>query len=168
MTFKKHSLIALAGFIWFSVGLMLLIKGLKLVILAAYFSEEKTGPILNFLMYATTGAILPSVLIIILLGLILGFVKGKWVLGKAAKRTVTRLYPLRGSIRLTKLYRLRDYLLIVGMIGLGRIISWVNLPGDIHAFIDITIGSALINGAMIYFRYAIKFKDEEKKLSNLY
>ena len=167
MKFKRHSLITLAGFVWFSVGLMLLTKGLKLMFLAVFLQGEISGPILNFFESAITGAILPAALLIVLLSLILGFIKGKKVLGKAAKRTAERLHPLRGQVHLTKLYRLSDYLVIVGMIGLGRFISWVNLPGDIHAFIDITIGSALIYGAMIYFRYAIKFKEEGRELSTL-
>ena len=76
------------------------------------------------------------------------------------EKTVRRIYPMRGPIHLKKLYRLHDYLLIGGMIALSRLMNAVYFPSDIHGLIDIAVGSALVNGAMIYFRYAIKIKEE--------
>jgi len=164
MGFKKYQLITIAGFVWFTVGLALLIKGLYLILFAAHLSGQKGGPLLSALMYAFTGAIFPSILTMILFGLLLGLAKGKWAFGRAAKRTVQRIYPMRGKIHLSKLYRLHDIMLIVSMIALGRLMNWVHVPRDIHGLIDIAVGSALVNGAMIYFRYAIKIWEEEEKI----
>jgi len=160
MKFQKHTLITIAGFIWFFVGIMLLLKGLQLLFIEAHLTGHKGGPLITGLMYAFTGAIMPTILVIFLLGLLVGFAKGKWALGKAAKRTVKRIYQMKGPIRLSKLYRLHDYVLVMGMIALGRLMHWRHFPSDVHGFIDIAIGSALIQGAMIYFRYAIKIKEE--------
>ncbi len=156
---KKHSLIALAGFIWFSIGLALLGKGLHLLLSLSFVSGKKTGPLLNALMYAFTGALVPSLLFIVVLGLLLGMIKGRWALARSARRTIARIAPMQGHIKLTKLYRIHDYLLVIGMIGLGRLMHWMQLPSDLHGLLDVTIGSALVNGAMIYFRYAIKMRE---------
>lgn len=161
MKFERHQLITLAGFIWFVVGLLLLIKGIQFILLAAHLTGHKGAPLMSALMYAFTGAIFPSLLTVILLGLLLGAAKGKWALGKAAKRNVRRLYPMRGKIHLSKLYKLHDYLLIVGMVALSRLMHWVHCPNDLHGLIDIAVGSALVNGAMVYFRYAIKIKEAD-------
>ncbi len=159
MKLEKYRLIAFAGFVWFCVGLLLLIKGLMITIFAAHLSGQKAGPIMNFLMHLFTGAIIPTILTVVLLGMLLGFFKGKWALSKAAQKTVRRIYPMRGPQPISRLYRLHDYLLIIAMIGLGRLMNWAHVPNDLHALFDLSIGSALINGAMIYFRYAIKFKE---------
>ena len=42
------------------------------------------------------------------------------------------------------------------MMGIGMIFKYLPLSVDIKGFIDFTIGAALINGAMLYIREAIK------------
>lgn len=160
MKFEKYQLITLAGFLWFVLGITLLTKGLYLMILTAHLSGEKAGPILNVFMYAFTGGIVPAALTILLLGVVLGIMKGRWALGRAATLLVRRIYPMRGKIHVAKLYRIHDYLLIVGIIALSRLLNWIEVPNDVHSLIDIAVGSALINGAMVYFRYAIQVKDQ--------
>lgn len=162
MKFKKHTLITIAGTIWFTIGLLLLVKGLHHIIHSIQTTGHKAGPLVNLVMHIFTGAVIPTTLVVIFFGLLLGYAKGRWALGRAAKRTVKRLYPLQGYIRLTKLYRLHDYLLIGSMIGLSRLMNLISFPKDLHGVIDISIGSALIHGAMIYFVYAIKLKEEPK------
>ena len=50
------------------------------------------------------------------------------------------------------------------MVGLGALIKVLNLPLDVRGAIDIVIGSALINGAMIYFRSAFELRNQESYL----
>lgn len=162
MHFKKSSLIAIAGGVWFMIGLLLLTKGLYLLFLTASQSGQIKTPLLSLFLYAFTGAIVPSLALLIVTGLLFGWIKARFGLIRSVRRTIHRLYPIEGTIKLSKLYRLHDYLLIVGMIALGRLMHWIKLPGDLHGFIDIAIGSALVNGAMIYFRFALKVKEQQK------
>lgn len=156
MKFKRQTLITIAGSIWLLVGVGLLSKGLHLLLVTAHFKGEHAGPLLGAFMYAFTGALIPGMIFLVVLGLILGWLKSRFTLAKSAKRTIDRLYLHQGDIKLSKLYRLHDFLLVLGMIGLGRLMNWMQLPCDVHGLVDVAIGSALVNGAMIYFRYAIK------------
>jgi len=144
------------------VGLALLTKGLQLLFLSASLSGQIKTPLLNIFLYAFTGALLPSLIFLITTGLLFGWIKARFGLIRSIKRTMHRLHLIEGTIKLSKLYRLHDYLLVVGMIALGRLMHWINLPSDLHGFIDITIGSALVNGAMIYFRFALQVKEAQK------
>jgi hypothetical protein len=59
---------------------------------------------------------------------------------------------------LTQIYSPTYYLLIGIMIGLGLSLKIFGLPIDIRGLVDVTIGAALINGAMLYFRSAFQLK----------
>lgn len=157
---KKHQLITIAGLLWFAVGLMLLLKGLYLLLFIAQFHGKHAGPLLNAIMYAFTGAVIPSIILIIAVGLIIGIFKARFALSRSVKRTIDRIYPHQGPIKITQLYRIHDYLLIAAMIGVGRLMHFLAFPSDLHGLVDVAIGSALINGAMIYFRYAIKIREQ--------
>lgn len=159
--YRKQTLIALAGSIWFLIGVGLLTKGLHLLIFTPQIGGAKVGPLLNAFMYVFTGALVPGMIFLIVLGLLLGWIKGRLALGRSARRTIERVTSLKGNVRITKLYRLHDYLLVAAMVGLGRLMHWMEFPADIHGVIDVTIGSALVNGAMIYFRFALKLKEQE-------
>ena len=53
---------------------------------------------------------------------------------------------------LFKAYSLGYVLLIASMVGIGVVIKFMQVAPDIHGFVDTTIGIALINGGIFYFR----------------
>ncbi len=131
MKIKRTVAVIISGVLWLLIGLMLLTKGL------------------NFLV---AGGREESALVLIAVGLLLGFVKGKFVLSKTVKRTVARIDALPAPIPLSKLYAPSYYLLILGMVLLGISLRWLPVPLEVRGTIDVAIGAALINGAQLYFR----------------
>lgn len=87
-------------------------------------------------------------------GLLVGFLKGRFVLSKSVKRVVTRIASLPLPIRMKDAYARSYWFLIGGMMMLGMVFRFLPIPIDARGIIDVAIGSALINGAMLYFRAA--------------
>lgn len=162
MKFEKHSLITIVGMVWFIVGLALLFSGLEMIFLIDFLQGQTFTPLINILMYAFTGAIIPSIIVICLVGLLLGYVKSKWALVRMIGKTMERIYPLSGLVRISNLYRLHEALLVIAVITLSRVIKIFPIPLDVQGVINIAIGSALINGAVIYFRFALRIEEDVK------
>jgi hypothetical protein len=78
------------------------------------------------------------------------------MLAKTVKRTVNRITSFSEPIGLNQIYTKGYFLLIAAMMILASLMRVFRLPLDIRGTIDIAIGSALMNGALIYFRYAEK------------
>lgn len=143
---KHCGWIAFSGLIWLAAGISLLHKGLKFVADARDFPDtfcvrfqEQFGST------QSAGATLIAV------ALLLGFVKGRFVLVKTVRRVSFRIQSLPLPIKITSLYT-PSYLILLGsMMGLGFLIRFISMPIDIRGFIDVAIGSALINGSMLYF-----------------
>ena len=102
--------------------------------------------------------------ILIALGLLIGFFKGRFILGKSAKRGVERICSFPNPTSLSNIYSAKYYILLGGMVGLGMSIKFLGLPNDIRGLVDVAIGAALINGAMIYFRSAVEMNMAAKKM----
>ncbi len=149
LVFRKYTLIATAGGVWLIVGLLLLAKGIFL--LCTLSANE--GILVRFLEGKVS--VFPF---LIGVGFLLGWAKGHFLLAKSVKRTVARLSSFTGLIHFSKLYRLQDYLLIGGMIALGRLLQWIQCPNDLRSVMNIAIGFALLSGAMLYFRFASREK----------
>lgn len=150
------TLIILSGAVWMGVGLWLLPLGLKLFLATLQQSawiESSSLPLIGFLS-PYLGGKEETVVVLVALGLCIGFLKGRYVLGKAAKKGVERIKAFSNPTALLNLYSPKYLLLLGGMILLGMSMRFLGLPNDIRGFIDVAIGSALINGSMIYFRSA--------------
>ena len=159
----RHThLIIISGLIWLAVGTMLLYMGLGFVIQGSQpIRTESHYPLLQTLS-SFLGSTEQAALLIVILGLVIGYAKGRYVLGKSAYKGVERIHKLTNPAPLTQLYSLKYYLLLATMIGLGFSMKYLGLPLDVRGLIDIAIGSALINGAMIYFRLC---SDDKSKAS---
>jgi hypothetical protein len=123
--------IALSGFIWAAVGLMLLYKGLQF--LSAVPDRDKAT-------WFIAG------------GLLVGFIKGRFVLSKTVRRISDRIASLPQPIRFADVYPKSYWLLLAAMMGVGLLMRFV--PLEWRGLVDVAVGSALINGAMLYFRAA--------------
>jgi hypothetical protein len=143
--------IVFSGFVWFAIGTMLLYKGLQFITDAAFQTNS-----LSFQMRHTFGSSQEAATALIALGLIVGFFKGRYVLSKTVQRVVLRLAALPLPIRLKDAYTRSYWLLILGMMGLGMVFRFLPIPLDARGTIDVAIGSALINGAILYFRSALQ------------
>lgn len=155
MKFSHASLIALSGLIWLAIGAYLMPLGLNFLIQAAALPSH--APLMK--------AILPVVetydkasLLLVAAALFIGYFKGRVVLGKSVRRSTSRILALPNPAPLSQVYDWKYYLLIGLMVLIGLAFKFA--PLDIRGFVDVTIGSALINGAMLYFRAALEVRQQ--------
>jgi hypothetical protein len=146
---KHQTWIRLSGLIWLFAGCSLMYKGLAFLAEAAFDSHSLCSKMQN-----TFGTSQKAATALMALGLMIGFLKGRFVLSKTVQRMVFRIQELPLPIRFKLVYP-RSYWLLIGcMMGLGILLKYLPIPVDIRGTIDIAIGSALINGALLYFKAA--------------
>jgi hypothetical protein len=104
-----------------------------------------------------------AALVLITIGLILGFIKGRYIFAKTIRRIVARILSLNPPIKISQVYSKGYLLLIGGMIFLGLSMRWLGVPTEIRGIINVAIGSALMNGAVAYFRIAFAMNKEIEK-----
>lgn len=140
MPSKRRTLARLAGALWLASGSWLLVLGC-IMLERAYREEDAT-----WLALASSAAI----------GVALGWPKGKYVLGKTARRNLGRFHRLHEP-KLWQFLGLRTVLIIVFMASLGRglrALADAGLLGG-HTIIGglyLGIGVALVRSSRLYFR----------------
>ena len=158
---SHRSLIAIAGSLWFIVGLALLSLGLKLIVNTAKAPDAVEAPhafLHHLARYVGTKE--SAAVFLIAICLFVGYLKGRFVLVKSVKRVVHRILSLKAPTSVTNIYPLPMYLLIGLMMGMGLLIKALNMPHDVRGAIDVAVGAALINGGLIYYRYAASLKGD--------
>ncbi len=138
--------IRLTGFVWFAIGTWLFFKGLKYV---SYGAFEPSG-ISSFFATSERGAA-----ILISAGLLVGFLKGQFVLRKTVTRVAGRIAALPMPLSIGKIYAPSYWILIGSMMLLGMSMNFLPIALDLRGAIDVAIGSALISGAILYFKYKV-------------
>ncbi|MCB1085057.1 MAG: hypothetical protein KDK60_03035 [Chlamydiia bacterium] len=157
MKIKHRSAILLSGALWLAIGVMLLVKGMHYLIDAGN-AALKGGPVSPYSPLSLIGRFSKnpqqSALILLSISLILGLFKGRVMMKKAVVRIVKRVQTFENPFPIKKLYPPAYLLLIGGMMAMGMAFKYLPFPMDVKGFIDAAVGSALINGAMLYFRFA--------------
>jgi len=160
--FSHPMLIVISGIVWLAIGAFLLSIGLNFLV------ESGKAPTGSFafldLLSKWFGSKDQAVLTLVVLGLAIGYFKGRFILGKAARKGVDRILSFPNPSSLASIYSIRYIALLAVMIGIGVSFRIFHLPFDIRGFIDVAIGAALLNGAMIYFRFASQVYREGKRL----
>jgi hypothetical protein len=156
MSKRAQLWIAFSGVVWFTVGVFLLVFGVKLLVFASL--EAGKGAYLLSKVVTLTKSKERAALLLLVLGLILGFAKGRFVLSKTVMRVANRISSLPEPIRISQVYPVGYIGLIGCMMLLGMAMKWLAVPLDVRGAIDVAVGSALMNGGMFYFRYLFKRK----------
>jgi hypothetical protein len=149
--------IVVSGVSWLVVGSYLMVKGLNWVALAMVSPPGRSperSPLIQWLS-TFTGSVQQGALILICAALFVGFIKGRLVLSKTVHRVTTRLRSEKSPIHFSRAYDRKYYVILGSMMGLGLLFRFLPIAFEIRGAIDVTIGSALINGAMLYFRQAV-------------
>lgn len=146
---KHRGWIAFSGFVWLCPGLWLLFKGLRLISEAAHRTDS-----LCYAFKDSFGSPEQAATVLIAIGLLLGFLKGRIVFAKTVQRISLRILSLPLPIRFFSVYPPVYWILIGSMVLMGMALRFSPLPVDARGLIDVAIGSALVNGAMLYFRSA--------------
>ncbi len=152
MRIKQIPLIVLSGLTWFAIGIFLMTLGLNFLTEAA---KDKT---VSFFLIDSLSKLAgnreQASLLLIVIGLAVGFAKGRLVLAKSAARVVRRILSLPNPVPLSQAYSKGYLMLIAGMVLMGMSLKWLQLPIDIRGVVDVAIGSALMNGAIAFIRLA--------------
>ncbi len=155
LKFSHTSLIRFSGLIWLAAGMYLLQLGINLLLQIVANPDSFYHPLLKSLS-GYTGGIDNAVVLLTAFSLLIGLLKSKTIFSKTVTRIVNRIRSLPDPAPLAKAYSPGYIALILSMMMIGILIKVFQVPNDIRGMIDATIGSALINGAMLYFRAAIK------------
>jgi hypothetical protein len=166
MRLKSQSAILLSGALWMGIGILLLTKGIRYLIDGGNAVINGTQQGFSLIKKLTEYTKNPeqAALILICVALLIGFFKGRVVFKKTVNRVVDRIRSQPSPVSLNKIYSKGYLFLIGGMMCMGMVFKFLPLPLDMKGFIDFTIGAALINGSMLYFRAA--FTKEPKVSSN--
>ncbi len=152
--------IVISGFIWLIMGSFLFYKGITLMFFAlkTLFSHTYQGFSLILWMAALFGDLKRGIIFLFFLSFFIGFIKGRFVLCKTVKRVVLRIKAKTLPLSLCHLYSKGDYVLIGCMALMGMSFKFLPIPLDVIGTVDLIIGSALVNGATLYFREALILK----------
>ena len=131
MQIRHLTALLLSAAIWFVGGVFLLRKGLYLLTMNPEGGEE-------------------TLLLVIAVGLLIGWLKGRFVLSRSVDRISERILSLPSPFPIKKIYPLYYYGLILIMVGFGFGLKL--LPLTVRAFVDVAIGSALLQGSFLYLR----------------
>lgn len=133
---SHRSMVLFSGILWLAIGCWLLPLGLNFILDGELGDAEKISLITS--------------------ALLIGYFKGKKVLGKSAQKGIQRILSLPDPAPMTSIYKPSYYLLFAAMIGMGMLAKY--LPLAARGFVDTVVGAALINGAMVYFKAALSTK----------
>lgn len=149
LTFSHTSLIRFSGLIWLGAGIYLMQLGINLLLQVAANPSTHPHPVLSQI-EGVVGGLDSAIIVAVALSLLIGLFKGRVVLAKSVNRVVGRIRTLPDPAPLAKAYSPAYIALILSMILIGVLVR--GLPFDIRGIVDAAIGSALINGSMLYFR----------------
>lgn len=155
MKIRQNVAIALSGILWMGVGIFLLVKGFSLILTPE--DGSKPSSLYSYMFYLSSNP-QQAALLLICLGLFIGFLKGRFILSKTALRIVRRIQNLSNPCSVFSIYSISYLLLLSSMIILGISFKWLPIPFDVKGVIDVAIGSALTNGSSFYFRHLTAHK----------
>lgn len=152
--------IVISGMIWLGIGCMLTFKGVFLLASALVSSEK-------YLWIETLTRLCKNrdqaTMFLVFIPVVIGILKGRFVLSKSVEKFVKRLLLKPSPIHLKDLFSRNYVILIFSMMMLGVLIRFSPISQDIRGSIDLAIGSALVNGAFLYFKQAFFLKAEITK-----
>jgi hypothetical protein len=161
LRFKHSTLVCIAGGLWMIMGIFLMNMGLRFIaeksVVVGFTDETSLLKTLSNIF----GGLQQAAVALIGLGLMIGYMKGRFVLAKTVAKMVARLKSFEEPVSLYRLYSPKFYLLILIMISMGVLFRIFEVPTDIRGLIDLAVGAALVNGAVLYFKYAKVVKSKQ-------
>ncbi len=142
MHLGRFGWIVVSGVIWLIIGFFLLSMGLYLLILQPSLQSQE---------YA---------MVLVCLGLGLGFIKGRFILSKTAQKAVKKVLLISEPISILQVYPPIYLGLIISMMLLGIGLKWLEIASYIRGVIDVAVGFALINASRVYFQAAYILKKQ--------
>ncbi|MBK8233172.1 MAG: hypothetical protein IPK72_21965 [Candidatus Eisenbacteria bacterium] len=102
---------------------------------------------------AAQSTVSPAVLIAVSIGaLLIGFLKGRFVLSRTSARNLARLAAAPGPLRPIEVYPARSWALITLFMLLGLSLSWLHAPLLVRGGMSLAVGVALLGSSLDYLR----------------
>jgi hypothetical protein len=147
------TLIVISGLVWLAVGCFLLPLGLNFIAQSMSLETAAEGrPVLNNLA-PYVGGLEQAAIALIVIALGIGYLKGTKIFSKTVQSSVDRIRSLPNPAPISQIYTKKYYILLGSMVFLGFLVRF--LSNDIRGAVDVVIGSALINGAVLFIRQAL-------------
>ncbi len=127
---RKQILIVLAGLVWVGAGIWLTWMAVSWLI-------EYEGDM---------------ALIFVILGLVVGFIKTKFVFNRLVSSNLQRIHSMEGKGFIFAFITPKSYVLIISMILIGMLLRNSSLPREYLSIIYMGVGLALIISGLKYFR----------------
>lgn len=152
---SHRTLYAISGAIWLGVGIMLLNLGLGFIMQGFQGHSFITSGYSSLFtsLASTTGGFELAAIIVIAVSLLVGGIKGRLVMQKAAQKSFNRISQLANPTPITNIYTRSNIAILAVMMSLGMLMKVVGLPLDIRGAIDTAVGCALMQGSLAYFRF---------------
>jgi hypothetical protein len=150
MKVRQGVAIALSGITWMGIGSLLLTKGFSFILIPS--SLGAGGALFLPKLSSLVGSAQQASLLLVCVAIFVGFLKGRLVLSRSANRIISRILALPNPCSILSIYPRSYLILLASMMALGMGLKWIPIPYDLRGFIDIAVGSALINGSAFYFR----------------
>lgn len=129
-----HHWMKISAWIWFGAGVMLLRKGCGWIY--ASMPEVSMGYVGMWSGVA----------------IVLGLLKGKFILAKTVHRLAGKLRALPVPITWRHVYDIRYVIVMAAMMSLGMVLRWLPIASLVRGAIDLAVGTALIVGFLISLR----------------
>lgn len=149
--------------IWVLAGIVLILFGLpvrvrpKQLLMMAFSLWILGGLSLTYLgftrmmMANETDAVIVAAAIA--LAMAIGWLKGRFILAKTARRNIERLKEMTERSRLFQVYNMRSWIIIALMIGLSIFLNVSNaLPVFWRGVVNLAIGFSLISSSLFYVK----------------
>ncbi len=147
MKISHSKAITLSGLTWLGIGMLLIYKGLQFIV-------QAQGKMIDFFA-SFAGNQQQGALFLIVIALFIGFLKGRFVLSKTVKRVTRHMLTFASPIKVSQMYTKGYFILLGCMMLLGMTFKYVPIGADIRGLIDLAVGSALVNGSLLYFKRAV-------------
>lgn len=133
---KPKHLRGLAFFLWFAGGIVLTLRGIFWLFNPQTISHQG----------------IPYLLTLGLMGLGLGFFKGKFILSRASARNLERLDKIETPQKPIYVYTLKTWLFlcVMFMLAISFNVGWIPLKTHLRGALNFAIGSALIWSSFTY------------------
>ncbi len=140
MSIKRETHLKVAFLMWGMVGTGLLIAG------SVFLFGNRSLSVLS------DGSADPGIkeVIGLSIALIIGFIKGNLVLKKLAKKYIARIKTLPELSPVYMTFSPKSWMMVVGMMTLGKIVRSVGAPPLVIGVIYVAVGSALVLGSRTY------------------
>jgi hypothetical protein len=146
LTYAKA--IAFCGVIWGYIGFKLLTKGFvhfNTLHRENLFSERQLSFYIG-------------------IALLIGLIKGKWVLKKSADRVIKHIVSFDEPLLIRSFLPKSFYFVMLGMMALGMSVRYLPIPLIVKGVMDAAVGTGLLFGAMHYIKKAVMIKIALKNL----